>query len=413
MHNCPEAGNWSIATWGGQNAIPIGEALAFCSQQVDVAYHINPETQAWARYFRGRPEISNLTALDDCQGVITLGSGVSVASSASDERLEAAANANRMLGCPLPGKWAIAVWDGDDGTDAEEALATCGEDAVAVAYSIDPHTQAWSRWFDGRPEISNMLALGYKQGVLALGGGAGAPVNPTASPTRTPTPGPTRTPTLTPTPAVTGGPPTDYLDTFHATLDLSMEMDDLGMNVAIEGDFEATDSCSCDLSASMGGMPLVEERVIVIGNSAWIDTGDGWRNTTPSDPEVVEAAGMCPACPSFWEDLAFEVPPLAGEHEDKNGVPATHYTLEDLYPGLAGIGPIPEDLEGVSIDALDLWVAEDGEWLVCLDAVDMCVEGEALEQFMGSLGEEVESVCITMGIDITKANDPSIRVNAP
>ena len=168
MHNCPEVGKWSIATWSGQDGMPIDDALAFCPQQVNVAYRINPATQAWSRYFSGRPEISNLTALDDCQGVIALGAGVSAASTAGDE--SPGATANGMLGCPLQGKWAISVWDGDDGTDAEQALGTCGEGAVAVAYSIDPDTQMWSRWFAGRPEISNLTALNNMQGVMALGG---------------------------------------------------------------------------------------------------------------------------------------------------------------------------------------------------------------------------------------------------
>jgi hypothetical protein len=192
---------------------------------------------------------------------------------------------------------------------------------------------------------------------------------------------------------------------------MSMEMDGLDMDFAIEGDFEATSRCSCDISASMVGIPLMEQRVIVIGNDAWIDTGDGWRETTPSDPEVVESVAMCPACPAFWEDFAFEAPPLPGEHEDKNGVPAIHYTLAELYEAFAGIGLMPEEMEGVSVEALDVWVAEDGEWLVCLD-MDICVEAEAMEEFTGPVGE-VESLCMTMGIDITRVNDPSIQVKAP
>ena len=81
-----------------------------------------------------------------------------------------------MQNCPQAGRWAISVWSGDDGTDAEQALATCGEGAMAVAYSIDPETQNWLRYFAGRPEISNLTALNNMQGVLALGGvGASAP----------------------------------------------------------------------------------------------------------------------------------------------------------------------------------------------------------------------------------------------
>jgi len=65
-----------------------------------------------------------------------------------------------------------AVWGGDDGTDADQALATCGEGAVVAAYDLDPQTGGWSRWFAGKPEASNLPPLSDKQGVLALGGTA-------------------------------------------------------------------------------------------------------------------------------------------------------------------------------------------------------------------------------------------------
>lgn len=118
-----------------------------------------------------------------------------------------------LQNCPLPDKWAISVWDGDDGTDAEEAFATCGEDAVAAAYSIDRETQEWSRWFAGRADVSNLTVVNSMQGVVALGG-PGAPVTPTPSPTASPTatatatPSPTASPTATatPTPSPTATP---------------------------------------------------------------------------------------------------------------------------------------------------------------------------------------------------------------
>jgi hypothetical protein len=37
-----------------------------------------------------------------------------------------------ILSCPQPGKWAISVWSGGNGTAADTALATCGEGAVAA-----------------------------------------------------------------------------------------------------------------------------------------------------------------------------------------------------------------------------------------------------------------------------------------
>jgi hypothetical protein len=105
-----------------------------------------------------------------------------------------------MHNCPQAGKWAIAVWDGDDGTDAEQALASCNEGGIAAAYSIDPDTQAWSRWFADQPEISNLLALDDMQGVMVLGAAA-------ASPTPGPSPAATATPAAGEVSSVSAWPP--------------------------------------------------------------------------------------------------------------------------------------------------------------------------------------------------------------
>jgi hypothetical protein len=84
-----------------------------------------------------------------------------------------------MQNCPQAGKWAISVWDGDNGTAPEQAFATCSGGGIAVAYYVDPQTQAWSRWFAGRSDISNLSSLSDKQGLLTLGAATGP--TPTAT----------------------------------------------------------------------------------------------------------------------------------------------------------------------------------------------------------------------------------------
>jgi len=118
-----------------------------------------------------------------------------------------------MQNCPLAGKWSIAVWDGDDGTAAADALATCGAGAVDAAYALDPQTQMWSRWFAGKPEASNMPPLSDGQGVLALGSSTGAAATPTPSATPSATSSATATPgaTATPTPGTTPSPDAEEL----------------------------------------------------------------------------------------------------------------------------------------------------------------------------------------------------------
>ena len=88
-----------------------------------------------------------------------------------------------MRNCAPAGKWSIAVWDGESGTSPADALSTCGAGTVAAAYSLDPQTQLWSRWFAGKSEVSNLPPLSNLQGIIVLGGAS-------ASPTPSPSPGP-------------------------------------------------------------------------------------------------------------------------------------------------------------------------------------------------------------------------------
>jgi hypothetical protein len=111
-------------------------------------------------------------ALVSLAGVLVLGL-LALAWARGAESFETQQDA--MQNCPQASKWAISAWSGGDGTDAGQALATCGAGAVAVAYSIDSDTQAWSRWFADRPEISNLSTLNDLEGVIALGTASAAP----------------------------------------------------------------------------------------------------------------------------------------------------------------------------------------------------------------------------------------------
>ena len=82
------------------------------------------------------------------------------------------AQQDSMYNCPQPGKWAISVWDGSDGTDTGQALAACGQEIVDVAYYIDPDTQQWLRYVAGQAGFSNLLTLNDNQGMLARGSAA-------------------------------------------------------------------------------------------------------------------------------------------------------------------------------------------------------------------------------------------------
>jgi|GEM_PF-584223 len=90
-----------------------------------------------------------------------------------------------MVGCPTAGKWSLAVWTGGNDTPTGQALATCGAGTVDFAYYIDPDSQEWVRYFAGRTEISDLLALDNMQGAIAHGTVNAPPTTSTATPIAT------------------------------------------------------------------------------------------------------------------------------------------------------------------------------------------------------------------------------------
>jgi serine protease len=165
--SCPQPGKWAISVWSGGNGTAADTALATCGEgAVAAAYYMDPGSQSWLRWFGERPEVSNLGPLDNMQGLIALGGAVAAAGGNLG-----AAQAGQMLNCPQAGKWSIAVWDGPSGTDTQAALDTCSNVAVDAAFALDPDSQSFSRFFRGRPEVSNLSTLSEHQGVIALGAG--------------------------------------------------------------------------------------------------------------------------------------------------------------------------------------------------------------------------------------------------
>jgi Tol biopolymer transport system component len=75
IQSCALAGRWAISVWSGQDGVGADQALASCgSGAVSAAYYLDSQTGSWLRWFPERPEISNLTTLNNLQGVIALGS---------------------------------------------------------------------------------------------------------------------------------------------------------------------------------------------------------------------------------------------------------------------------------------------------------------------------------------------------
>jgi hypothetical protein len=133
--------------------------------------------------------------------------------------------------------------------------------------------------------------------------------------------------------------------------------------------------------------------LVVIGDEAWIDEMEsGWTPVPPDDP----GARLCPGSSLFWEGF-LPLENLAGieRHLDlSKAVPAMRLSLIGWVQSLpSAFGSISE---GATVNTFNIWVAQDGGWLVALE-FDGTVDGEPTQ----------------IRVDVTNPNDPTISVNAP
>ena len=166
--NCPLPGKWAFAYYNGPGA-SLDEIQGTCPFPIEAAYRIDPDSQLWSRYFRQHPEISNLGPLWNLQGLLVLGSTSLHAASDDQTTPQMPQQLGQMHDCPRPNRWAISVWTGDAAAAIEQALATCPTE-VAAAYWIEPYSQTWSRYFAGRPDMSDLKTAASRV-FLTLGSG--------------------------------------------------------------------------------------------------------------------------------------------------------------------------------------------------------------------------------------------------
>ena len=209
-----------------------------------------------------------------------------------------------MHNCPTAGKWSIAVWGGASGTEAADGLAACGGGSVAAAYSLDPQTGAWSRWFAGKPDVSNLPSLGDMQGLLVLGA-----AGPVVTPTATTTPTPVATPTPTSTPAAGTPEPGTYTGMTSQGRAIQLEVAEGSMAISrIEFDYKGTcgQDCECQghLKTTFPIPTPITDNAFSYSVSYYDISGAFQSATTASGDLHVHTTGpgqmLCDSGPTTW-----------------------------------------------------------------------------------------------------------------
>ena len=209
------------------------------------------------------------------------------------------------------------------------------------------------------------------------------------------------------------------LESYRFTLSLAfdLEVDDptvsgaLTFVIASEGEWVAPDRFHARCEGTAFGLALQEE-VISIGTESWIMSQIAGRFVA-GEPAYC-GPDLSPG--AFAADLleSLETLPFRGEPETVNGVEALRYRidedtiaqilqLQELFGGSEELfGDIPFEIlpEDFTSLGFDLWVARNGGWLVKL-AMELGLEVE---------GQEVR---LAIGLDVTDANGPDVRLGVP
>lgn len=285
-----------------------------------------------------------------------------------------------------------------DGT----ASATVAE-AVTPAGILDSmwrHDAAMNR-FEGfspaAPQASDLLTVDFLDAVWLCIGGV-APAAQAPPPAETPAAGPTSSLTVIVA-------PTDVLSSFAYAMEMSLELSgELAFSIGSAGEFEAPDSFSCTVTGQVLGEEAVAQ-LVVIGESAWSDTGGGLVPVSRSSALLTDTIGACPGWSGFWQDAYLPSPLPPGVPDTVNGIPVLHYSLAGAAGTPVSFGLLPPGMEGVTVNAYDVWLAEDGGWLV-----------RFVEDVLVDFDESAEGVVaghVGMRVDIMNPNDPAIHVEPP
>lgn len=210
------------------------------------------------------------------------------------------------------------------------------------------------------------------------------------------------------------GPALHAFDSFHYTVEIAftVEGEDGGIGVNIEGDYVSPDSHSYQQSFSFGGISGSESAVI-IGDDAWSREGDAdWEE---SDPSFLNT-DLTSADPEFFTDPEFidDIAVLDSEDDEVDGREARRYefSLDDLDTIVELLGEdFLEDMEGVEDLSMIVWVDKEESALLGAE-----LTATTTAATLGDSGLDLDPdqlVTVQMTINVTQVNDDSIEIEAP
>lgn len=210
------------------------------------------------------------------------------------------------------------------------------------------------------------------------------------------------------------GPALHAFDSFHYTVEIGFSVDgeDGGIGVNIEGDYVSPDSHSYEQTFSFGGI-TGSESAIIIGDDAWSREGQSdWEESSLSllDTDLTSADPEFFSDPEFIDDIAV----LDSEDDEVDGREARRYefSLDDLDTIVELLGEeFLEDMEGVEDLSMVVWVDKEESALLGAE-----LTATTTAAALGDSGLDLDPdqlVTVQMTIRVTNVNDDSIEIEPP
>jgi hypothetical protein len=187
--------------------------------------------------------------------------------------------------------------------------------------------------------------------------------------------------------------------------------------VSTEGDFQSPDRHAFTYKTQIQGVN-VSQSAVVIGDKIWVRQGTAaWQAASPADAQTqtLLATAFSPIRPNFlgggdWPRVLDAVRRLPSTSEFVNDIRTLHYQVgpegEQFIRSFLADQQLFQQVQDLH---WDLWLAEDGDWPVRLDARGTVT---ADLQIIHDLGLKTPTTW-ELRIDISRPNDPKVSVTAP
>lgn len=267
--------------------------------------------------------------------------------------------------------------------------------------------------------IRRLGAVGCAAALLVTACNAGesttmiATSDPTVGAATTTTVVATTAPGALPASRLGAGTPPVELDAYRASARLEVEAEEFSATIESSG-IRVSESFDCLATYTLRSETSVER---VVGDLAgvWHGTPLEVTETTYADPTVAALLELCPVSTRFWG--AFDPRSLnqvtATGIDTVNGVVAFRYDLTDAITDFRAVEVVPA-FDGLELLRLEVWRERGDGWIARM-VVDVAVDPDLLSVTLGlpELAELTTAGVMSMTVDITSPDDPSLRVSVP